>query len=74
MERHHTFCRVCEPSCALVAEVENGEIKTLKPDRDHPVTKGFACHKGLATLDIHQDPDRLMYPQRKSADGFERIS
>ena len=59
---------------ALVAEVDNGEIVALKPDRDHPVTKGFACHKGLATLDIHQDPDRLMYPQRKSGDGFERIS
>lgn len=74
MERHHTFCRVCEPSCALIAEVENGEIKTLKPDREHPVTKGFACHKGLATLDIHKDPDRLMYPQKRTEDGFERIS
>jgi len=58
-----TFCRVYEPSCALVAEVEGDDIIRLKPDRAHPVTKGFACHKGLATLDIHRDPDRLMYPQ-----------
>jgi anaerobic selenocysteine-containing dehydrogenase len=74
MEKHHTFCRVCEPSCALIAEVDQGEIVSLKPDRDHPVTKGFACHKGLATLDIHKDPDRLMYPQVKTADGFARVS
>ena len=47
--KHNTFCRVCEPSCALIAEVENDEIVSLLPDRDHPVTKGFACHKGLAT-------------------------
>ena len=49
-----TFCRVCEPSCGLVASVEEGEITSLKPDKSHPVTKGFACHKGLAMLDIHK--------------------
>jgi anaerobic selenocysteine-containing dehydrogenase len=69
-----TFCRVCEPSCALIAEVSGGQIVSLKPDRDHPVTKGFACHKGLATLDLHNDPDRLNYPQKKVGDDFERVS
>ena len=61
-----TFCRVCEPSCGLVAKVEDGEIRKLEPDRDHPVTKGFACHKGLATLDIHRDPDRLASPPQRT--------
>jgi len=75
MKRVNTFCRVCEPSCALIAEVENEEILSLKPDKDHPVTRGFACHKGLATLDLHKDPDRLNYPERKTESGhFERIS
>ena len=66
-----TFCRVCEPSCGLVAEVEDGQLKGLRPDKDHPVTKGFACHKGIAGLDIHHDPDRLNQPLRRTADGFE---
>lgn len=74
MERHHTFCRVCEPSCALIAEVENNEIVSLKPDKDHPITKGFACHKGIATLEIHQDPDRLMYPQVRVNGELQRVS
>jgi len=75
MESVKTFCRVCEPSCGLVAEVDNGEIISLKPDKTHPVTKGFACHKGIATLEIHQDEDRLNYPQRRDADGtLQRIS
>lgn len=65
-----TFCRVCEPSCGLVAEVEDGQLKALRPDREHPVTKGFACHKGIAGLEIHHDPDRLNAPQRRTADGF----
>jgi len=72
--KHNTFCRVCEPSCALIAEVENDEIVSLLPDRDHPVTKGFACHKGLATLEIHQDPDRNNYPMKKMGNTFERVS
>ena len=74
MERHHTFCRVCEPSCALIAEVENDQIVSLKPDKGHPVTKGFACHKGIATLEIHQDPDRLMYPQKRVDGELQRVS
>ena len=69
-----TFCRVCEPSCGLVATVQDGEIAKLAPDREHPVTRGFACHKGLASLDIHRDPDRLARPQRKRPDGgFEDV-
>jgi anaerobic selenocysteine-containing dehydrogenase len=64
-----TFCRVCEPSCGLVAEVEDGRLVDLKADFDHPVTKGYACHKGMATLDIHHDPDRLSVPMRRTPGG-----
>ncbi|MDJ0786897.1 MAG: molybdopterin-dependent oxidoreductase [Myxococcota bacterium] len=72
---HRTFCRVCEPACGLVARVEDGELTALRPDREHPVSKGFACHKGIAALDIHRDPDRLDHPlRRKPGGGFERIS
>ncbi len=69
-----TFCRVCEPACGLIASVEDGRLTKLMPDREHPITRGFACHKGIAGLDIHHDPDRLGYPLRSSAGGdFERI-
>lgn len=72
--RISTFCRVCEPSCGLVAEVAGGEVVRLSADREHPVTKGFACHKGLASLDIHRDPDRLDHPLRRGSGGFERVT
>ncbi len=74
MVEKKTFCRVCEPSCALIAQVEDNEIVSLKPDKTHPVTKGFACHKGLATLEIHNDPDRLSFPQKRANQQLERIS
>lgn len=64
-----TFCRVCEPSCGLIADVEGGVLVGLKPDHDHPVTKGYACHKGIASQEIHRDPDRLDVPMARAADG-----
>ena len=44
-------------------------MTALRPDAEHPVTKGYACHKGIATLDIHHDPDRLDRPMRREPDG-----
>jgi anaerobic selenocysteine-containing dehydrogenase len=69
METIRTFCRICEPSCGLVAHVDAGRLVKLSPDRDHPVTEGFACHKGLAAVDVHSDPDRLDHPMLRSPDG-----
>ena len=69
MSETRTFCRICEPSCGLVAQVDGGVLVKLTPDRKHPVTKGFACHKGLAAVDIHRDPDRLDVPLLRAPDG-----
>ena len=69
METVRTFCRICEPSCGLIASIDAGRLVKLQPDRDHAVTKGFACHKGLAAVDLHNDPDRLNAPMVRSVDG-----
>jgi anaerobic selenocysteine-containing dehydrogenase len=70
-----TFCRVCEPACGLVARVENGRLTSLRPDQDHPISHGWACNKGIATLDVHHDPDRLSHPLKRTPRGaLERIS
>ena len=55
-----TFCRLCEVNCGLEAIVdEAGRLAELKPDRSHPVTRGFACHKGILAREIHHDPDHI---------------
>jgi len=70
-----TFCRVCEPACGLLATVREGRLEKLLPDREHPVTRGFACNKGLAGVEIHRDPDRLDFPLRRAGDGrAERVT
>jgi anaerobic selenocysteine-containing dehydrogenase len=71
-----TFCRICEAHCGMVATVEDGRVTKLRPDPDHPLSSGYACPKGIAMLDVQNDPDRVTHPLRRRADGdgFERVS
>jgi anaerobic selenocysteine-containing dehydrogenase len=71
-----TFCRICEPLCGMVATVDNGRLTQLRPDRDHPLSKGYACPKGIAMADVQNDPDRVVYPlKRVGGPGeFERVT
>jgi anaerobic selenocysteine-containing dehydrogenase len=74
-ETRRTFCRVCEPACGLIATVANDRLIALAPDRDHPISKGFVCNKGIYGLDIHNDPDRLRVPLKRVGPGtFEAVS
>ena len=74
-EHKPTFCRICEPLCGMIATVEDGKLVALRPDKDHPVSQGFACPKGIAFADLHNDPDRVTTPLRRKADGgFEPVS
>ncbi|MGV9676290.1 molybdopterin-containing oxidoreductase family protein [Nocardia sp. NPDC003482] len=70
-----TYCRICEPLCGLIATVENDRLIRLRPDKRHPLSRGFACPKGIAFADVQNDPDRVLYPLRRTASGeFERVS
>jgi formate dehydrogenase len=56
--------------------VRDGEVTQLRPDKEHPLSQGEACPKGIAFTEIQNDPDRVLHPLRKRADGggFERVS
>lgn len=75
-EEKVTFCRICEALCGMVATVEDGQVTRLRPDRDHPLSRGYACPKGIAMLEVQNDPDRVLYPlKRVGGPGqFERVS
>ena len=76
MRTHRTTCKVgaCEPFCGLEVDVEAGKMVAVRPDRAHPITKGYSCVKGMRVLDYQNDPDRLSHPIRRSATGWDRIS
>ncbi|MFB8009124.1 molybdopterin-dependent oxidoreductase [Nocardia sp. NPDC056000] len=69
-----TYCRICEPLCGLIATVEDGRLVRLRADKSHPLSKGNACPKGIAFSEIQNDPDRVLYPLRRTGNGFERVT
>ncbi len=64
-----TYCRICESACGLVATVDGARLVRLRPDPDHPVSRGYACVKGTRFAAVHHHPDRLLRPRLRSADG-----
>lgn len=74
VEHKPTFCRICEPLCGMVATVEDGRLVALRPDKEHPLSAGFACQKGIAFAEVVNDPDRVQTPLRRGVAGFEPVS
>ena len=75
VEQKVTYCRICEPLCGLIATVEDGRLRSLRPDKDHPLSQGRACPKGIAFTDVQNDPDRVLAPLRRQPDGsFTEVS
>ncbi|HVP03768.1 MAG TPA: molybdopterin-dependent oxidoreductase [Solirubrobacteraceae bacterium] len=68
-EQRITMCRICEAHCGMVATVEDGVVTKLRPDRQHPLSGGEACPKGIAMTDVQNDPDRVVHPLRRGPDG-----
>lgn len=71
-----TSCKIgaCEPFCGLALEVEDDRVVSVRPDRDHPVTRGYACIKGMHVGDYVNDPERLLHPLRRGPSGLEPVS
>ena len=58
----------------MIATVEDGRLVALRPDKEHPLSAGFACPKGIAFTEVHNDPDRVTTPLRRTPEGFEPVS
>jgi anaerobic selenocysteine-containing dehydrogenase len=70
----HTFCRVCEATCGLEVDVEANRVVAIRPDREHVVSRGYACVKGLHFDQVQHSPDRLVQPQKRVGARWEPIS
>ena len=74
-----TFCRICEAQCGLTVTVDTDEggeehITDIKPNRDHVVSQGYACIKGLKMAEFARSPDRLTQPLKMVDGEFVEIS
>ena len=71
---HHRTCSVCEAMCGIVVEHRGSEILSIKPDREDVLSRGHICPKAVALKDLHEDPDRLRQPVRRTASGWQPVS
>lgn len=73
-ETKTTFCRICEAACGLEVTTEGNRIVKVEPDREHVVTQGYVCIKGIRFLDVHNSPDRIKHPMKRVGDKWVRIT
>ena len=55
-------CPLCEATCGLRLEVEDGRVLRIRGDEEDPFSKGFICPKGSSLGALHEDPDRVRRP------------
>jgi anaerobic selenocysteine-containing dehydrogenase len=68
-------CTLCEAMCGLGFEVEGERILSVGADEEDVFSQGYICPKGAAIAAVHDDPDRLRAPVRRTPSGdFEPIS
>src|SRR5213593_502842 len=62
-------CPLCEATCGLEIQVEDGRVGKIRGDADDVFSHGFICPKGYALKELHADPDRVRTPLIRQADG-----
>lgn len=45
-----------------------GKVKRITGDRGHPLSKGYLCVKGNASLDFTLSPKRIVHPMKRSGE------
>ena len=75
-----SICFNCESACGILAYVdqEKMEVRKIEGNPLHPGSRGRTCAKGVVTPNQLEDPDRILFPlKRTGARGegkWERVS
>jgi len=66
-----TTCYMCACRCGINVTVEDGEVRYIEGNPQHPVNKGVICAKGASGIMKQYSPARLTRPFRRKP-GSER--
>jgi ferredoxin-nitrate reductase len=58
-----TLCPYCGVGCGLLVQIEDGVVRRVKGDADHPSSLGDICAKAVHLAPALRAPDRLLHPQ-----------
>ena len=64
-EIKHTTCYMCACRCGIKVYLQNGDIRYIQGNRNHPVNKGILCAKGSAGIMNYKSPARLTKPLKR---------
>ena len=75
-EWKRSICPYCGTGCGLLARAQEGAIREVRGDPEHPVNRGKLCAKGALLAPVIRTPDRLLYPllRERRAGDFQRVS
>lgn len=71
---HHRTCHLCEAMCGVEIRLRGEEILSIRGDAQDPFSRGHICPKALGIKDVHEDPDRIRHPLRRTATGWQEVS
>jgi anaerobic selenocysteine-containing dehydrogenase len=63
-----SICFNCESACGILAYVDKETLKVRKIEGNpaHPGSRGRTCAKGVVTPNQIEDPDRILYPLKRT--------
>lgn len=75
-QRIRTICPLVMCPCAdgLIATVENGRVIGIEGDKEHPISRGYACTKARHEWETMYHPRRFKQPLLKTSSGWKGIS
>lgn len=73
MEVKRVACGHCPVQCGLLVYVEDNKVLKIEGDRDHPITQGFICIKGIEAKEYPDHPERLNYPLKRVGERGEGL-
>ena len=63
---HPVVCCACSQQCGIVVDVADNEVIAIRGDKEHPGSQGFICPKGKHAHELHDRPDRLHQPLKRT--------
>src|SRR5512134_1075916 len=62
-----TTCYMCACRCGIRVHVENGEVRYIEGNPEHPLNQGVICAKGASGIMKQYSPARLTKPLKRKA-------
>lgn len=69
-----TGCVLCAQNCGLEILVKDGRMVKVRPDRENPRSRGYACRKGMNILNYQYPEGRLTTPLKRVGEDFVPVS